>query len=681
MSSSDDVANILFAYAERSGGPRVEFRRLSVFARRYVEHHLESNPALEDLDENLDNLLAVRLIELEENNRCDIEYQEGRIVGVYYPEFFLRKLNRLYARVRERPVLPFPSDDSLDFALPSQFVRPVDVTSGFVQMLKSPPDDELLVLRLLFPDGIRSVLIPATLIGDSFALLLLQKIRNYLRTSQNAGYLQSRLQTIFPNRDLAVKEVIDKAMTTPEDALATITKPTDFSFRLWTSFSTVIIKEFAQKTEPLSEDHDHAQAAYLLGYFAVHYNSIRQEAKDHDAALKAVENGFQREPYAYTASQISQIKDSHGVPVSKRCSTSEIHRFIAQKMKPSESNKLPDILRLKTPDGTEYYLARNRVIPVLLRRRKERSQELHAFYLNSWSDLMRSERSVTSMTDEDAFSRDVEEQLQKRDPLLMGLLSYTVISTALQDENVSETAVNQVMALIDSKKQVLHSLPEILGLEREKLYRDARLTLPIWQAVPFLYALVRFSRFLFGPRRSSQQKRNNGKKREAKPPSTTGEAFTAGKTARMRIGHDGENGRNSGVDSDTQGTEPRQSGSGTEALRNRDAKIKYQKAVRELQREYTGAHSSVNDTLEELIERWNPLIDPKAKKDLVEDVNALVRDFLRRMKTGLKSYPPDRRRIQNLAANLCEKDALKEIRRREPLQRYVELYMLRILEK
>ena len=682
MSSADDVANILYAYAERSGNPRADFQRLSAFARKYVEHHLESNPGLQDLDENLENLLAARLIELEKESRCDVEYRDGRIIGVYYPEYFLRRLKREYARVKERTVLPFPSDESMEVPIPSGLVRPIDVTSGFIEVLRSPPEPPLLVLRLLFPEGIRSLLIPAQLVGKAFALLLLQKIRNYLRTSQNAGYVQSRLKTFFPNRGIAVKEVIDKAMTSPEDALQTITSPTDFSFHLWTSLSTVIIKEFGQKTEPLSEDHDYAQAAYLLGYYAVHYNSIRQQAKDLDAALKAVDNGFHREPYAYTISDVYEITDSRGVPVSKRCSKTQINSYLTSKLKPDQETGLADVIRVKAPDDTEYYVARDRVTPLLLRRKKERSQELHAFYLNSWADLMRSEKSVASMNDDDTFEGDVEEQLRRRDPLLMGLLNYNVISTAIQGTDVSETAKHQMTSLVDTKSGTTRPYAEILELSRQQIYNDARLTLPVWQAVPFLYAMVKLFRFLFGSRDKRRERagKRSGKGSAPRVPRTTAEAFSSAGTAQMRIA--GEGNGAAGAGSGGAGSdEASAAGSQSEAVAGRANRIQYQKAVRKLQQEYTGPSRTVDETLQSLIDKWNPLIDPRAKQNLVEDVNALVRDFLRRMKSGLRAHPPDRARIHTLATNLCEKDALKEIRRREPLQRYVELYMLKLLGK
>lgn len=678
MSNANDVANILYAYAERSGSPRADFERLIPFARRYVEHHVDATPDLRDLEDNLDNLLAARLIELEKEGRCDVEYLEGRIVGVYYPEYFTRNLKRRYARLRERTVLPFPHDEALNVPIPSGLVRPINVTADFVELLRDPPESRMLVLRLLFPEQIRSLLVPADLLPETFPLLLLQKIRNYLRTSQNASYMHSRLQSIFPNRNLAVKEIIDKAMTSPEEALGTITSPTDFSFHLWTSLSTVIIKEFGQKTEPLPEDHDYAQAAYLIGYYAVHYNTVRQEARDLDAALKAVDSGFQHEPYAYTISQVYEIQDSRGVPVSKRCSRSDINGHLSEQLKPQADSKLPKMLRLKAPDDAEYYVAIDRISTVLLQRIPELSQELNAFYLNSWSDILRSERSVGSMTDDAVFERDVEEQLRRRDPVLMALLSYRVISTALQGSDLSETVRKRMLDLVDSKQGSVRSYTEILDLNREKIYRDARLTLPVWQAVPMLYAIVKFVRFIF--RENNRGPRGGGKRRRrgaaARPPRTTAEAFNRTATAEIRLS-------GSGSATSPMAQPPSRSSADAEggSAESRDQRVQYRNAVRRLQREYTGDNKSVDETLNELIERWNPLIDPKAKQDLVEDVNALVRDFLRRMRSGLRSHPPDRRRIKTLATNLCEKDALQEIKRREPLQRYVELYMLKLLGK
>jgi hypothetical protein len=64
----------------------------------------------------------------------------------------------------------------------------------------------------------------------------------------------------------------------------------------------------------------------------------------------------------------------------------------------------------------------------------------------------------------------------------------------------------------------------------------------------------------------------------------------------------------------------------------------------------------------------------------VEDVNALVRDFLRPVRRSFLVRPPDLRRIRALAEQLSASKSLSKIKKREPLLRYIELYMVRCLQ-
>ena len=83
--------------------------------------------------------------------------------------------------------------------------------------------------------------------------------------------------------------------------------------------------------------------------------------------------------------------------------------------------------------------------------------------------------------------------------------------------------------------------------------------------------------------------------------------------------------------------------------------------------------------MDELVERWNPLFDPQAKSNLVEDVNSLVRDFLRKLKRGFLVKPPNAARITNMAESLAANHAFDQIKKRDALQRYIELYMISVL--
>jgi hypothetical protein len=104
----------------------------------------------------------------------------------------------------------------------------------------------------------------------------------------------------------------------------------------------------------------------------------------------------------------------------------------------------------------------------------------------------------------------------------------------------------------------------------------------------------------------------------------------------------------------------------------------YKKAMEELTSQYVDSGRDIDETLEELIEEWNPLVEGQAKQDLVEDVNAAVRDFLRKIRRKMVT-PPDRARIQNLASQIAEYQAFNRIKQKRAFQRYIELYMIKLL--
>ena len=108
---------------------------------------------------------------------------------------------------------------------------------------------------------------------------------------------------------------------------------------------------------------------------------------------------------------------------------------------------------------------------------------------------------------------------------------------------------------------------------------------------------------------------------------------------------------------------------------------RFKETVRQLQSRYVAKGSTPERTLDELAERWNPLLDPVAKDNLVEDINSLARDFLRRMKISFRLIPPNHQRVQEWADRLVQNDAFSQIRRLDDLKEYLKLYMLTVLGK
>jgi hypothetical protein len=107
--------------------------------------------------------------------------------------------------------------------------------------------------------------------------------------------------------------------------------------------------------------------------------------------------------------------------------------------------------------------------------------------------------------------------------------------------------------------------------------------------------------------------------------------------------------------------------------------LRYRKSVQSLLSQYISIGKSLDSMLEELAEKWNPLFGTQEKRDLVEDVNALVRDYIRPIRRSFFVKPPDSNRMHTLAEQLSASKSLAKIRKKEALVRYIELFAVKCL--
>ena len=105
----------------------------------------------------------------------------------------------------------------------------------------------------------------------------------------------------------------------------------------------------------------------------------------------------------------------------------------------------------------------------------------------------------------------------------------------------------------------------------------------------------------------------------------------------------------------------------------------YRKSVHDLKLEFVGSEKTIPQSLKELMEKWNPLYDPQARTNLVEDVNAMVRDYLRNIRRTFRVSPPDAGRIRSLADKLAANKSFDRIKRKDYFTRYIEVYMVNLL--
>jgi len=107
----------------------------------------------------------------------------------------------------------------------------------------------------------------------------------------------------------------------------------------------------------------------------------------------------------------------------------------------------------------------------------------------------------------------------------------------------------------------------------------------------------------------------------------------------------------------------------------------YHEAVNKLKIHYVGGGGSLKEEADALIDRWNPLVTKDSRQNLVEDVNSMIRDYIRGMKRGFSVKPPDSVRIRNIAEHLGKNPAFDKIKNKEDFIRYIEIFIVQLLAK
>ena len=73
------------------------------------------------------------------------------------------------------------------------------------------------------------------------------------------------------------------------------------------------------------------------------------------------------------------------------------------------------------------------------------------------------------------------------------------------------------------------------------------------------------------------------------------------------------------------------------------------------------------------------MISPQAHLQLTEDVNSLIRDYMRKVINTLTASTFTADRVRSLAKSLVKTPNMQKIKEEESLTQYVELYILKLV--
>lgn len=667
MSSDDQVFTLLKQFARKNKSPNLNFIEFASFCQRYAEKYGSKDPKIERLASQTSSEMSEELNKLAAQGKINLQIDHESITTIEIPSYFSDVIQMAYKKLEKNPEHPFPTEESLGLTLPVSLVTAINIKSDLVPLLFKKNVTDTGIIRLLFPDYIASLVITAGLLSHRMLDYSVQKLRIYLNYQKNASYMLQKLRAVFKQRDQSLKELFNKVLARPGQAVSSITKPDDFSFRFWAHLASLTIQEFRLRDNKSAEEQSICQAAYLLGFYNVHYQGIAHKKKESETALRFLDLQLRKQPYFFSMIDIYDLKDSKGILLTKKYTKETLHDFLEEKLHINEGQNLPDLIRLKTENKKQYYIHKEIILPLCLKKIYETAREYKERYIEDWIFQLKEFKKSEVMTDDMAFLHDLESRLKSEDTLLYALLKFDLLFLALEEAGVSYEVAQEAERLFDKKHSSLATLDNILGLERKVLLAEARMHLPIWEALPIIKYLVIFFKRLF---KGKSRSRVVGQR-----------AFTAAHSSSKPVTGKINNTKGRSLKTEDSFKEIRGGASAKKPSSTKAQLAAYRKALTGLKEHFVGKDATVEEKLADLSKKWNPLYEARAKQNLVEDVNSMIRDYLRSLKKGFKTQPPDVQRIQELAKILTQNKSFNKIKKKEYFLRYTEIYMIKLLSE
>ena len=638
MTQAADLYAIIRFYANRTRSSTFPVDVFISFLEKYAKRYAAERPDLAPWAEDTSRKVWTELSKLAEDGRCPISTDErGTLVSV--AQFYVDLLRLTYRTVDETPELPFPDELSLSIVIPPAQIRTIDFDTDFTAFLSENAGSMPPIIKLVFPDGTGSALLLGELLPKRFLELALLKIRHYLRSHNNKEYVQHKLAPAFQGKESQLKDTLAQLMVRPGDSMSALESAGDFSFQFWAYFVSLVKGDIHKKNEKLPEDIAALQAVYTIEIFNNYYKGKVQKERDAETAFRNLELQLDKPPFFYSLDDIARFTDTKGVPLLGQYSREALEAYLKERTTSGSLDKLPELLTVHGLGGERWFVRKSKMLPLCMKLLGEARPRVKTTITQRWFKLMGDYRSDKAMESDEAYENELAELTASVAPALSALLQEKTLYLVHEELEGMEGGVPEASRLF--YKGALAPMSELYLLSRGDMLTDVRMLLPFWYSIPILSGLIAFFKRLgtTKPSRAPAMKRVESREAESEATQQKQEATPAARKAALK------------------------------------------KAAQEIQRRLVPQGTSLETYLSDLTDRWNRLIDPKAKANLTEDVNSLIRDYMRKTARALRAATFTQDRIAALAATLSEMPALQKLPAKDALRVYIQLYMVRLVLK
>lgn len=632
MSNNVSIGYLLRHFATKQQSAFVNFKDFSEYLKRYSTRHLEEQPELVQYIEISDGMLLKEIEELASKHEVTLYNQNPQkitiIVLTYYSTYFAGR----FKDMQTNPTIPFPVLQDFPKQVPTNAVEKKDASEFIPACLNHQDTKSFLIYSLLLPRDIPAILFPACVPISYLLKASISKIRTLLKKEEYKDYFLKKLKVANPNKEIGARSFFERFVNQPdsEDFLDVNSE----AFYYWSQLCYFIRLDFEKVKDRTIEDVNVLQSIAVSEIWLSNLKDKASKEQKRQLALKDLETNLAKPPYFFTMEAVLKFKDSKGVSLYGQFSEEDLKEHLHKLTTESENANLPKLLVFKIENGTRYFIYKDKVIPLIVRLANEAHSTIEKILIDKWYKTLLNYEKLPEMKEDKKFEIELKKQVETTSPVLYTLLNANFLPLInLEQSNSQEESQFNIF----SGSRLL-SYSDILMIKKESILSKAKIMLPFWYSIPIISTIIG----LFARKRKPEQKKTVESPAE----------LTAADIPDEKSKPTGK------------------IGSKKEML---------QAKAREIGKELVPHGSTIERELDSYENVWNKMLSKEARVQLTEDVNSLIRDYMRKVIKTISSSTFSQERVQSLARTLVKTPNMQRIKDEEALYMYVQLYILKLI--
>ncbi len=641
-----NIYSILRSFANHQNSGLVHYLDFADYMRRYAQKHIEESPELNAYMTQTQDQLQKELGQLESQKKIYI-YNNASNIMIVVIAFYVDKFTLRYDEIANNPAIPFPLLGDIPKNVPHDIVTKSNASDLILPLFEQKDRSDTPVLYgLILPNELPIVLFPSTANPNVLLDASMGKIRQMLRQEEYHDYFLKKLKISNPGKDISVKNFFTQFINKPQESLESL-KTSGDSFFFWNQLCYFIRQDYEKVKDYTAEDIAVLQSVFITEFAIAYFKNKSQQNFQRNTALKNLEVLLQKPPYYFSRETIKKFTDTHGIPLLGQYSEKDLNDYLHEKTTSIETHELPDLLVFKThaPNEQHFYITKSKVLPLCIRLCSDARETVRSNLTKQWYSVYKQFMTLPEMSDQKAFEKSLEHQVKLVSPVLYALLNSNFLSlvhyeAGLSEENKDPARIN----LFSNGKLIPYS--EMLMLNRQEIVTDAKILLPWYYTVPVISWIAALILRPSKKDRKNQEAKSQEQKRKA--------AFEV-----------------PAADDIPANSKPSNTGDRKKDLVN---------AAKQIESQLVPAGSSLDREISAYINQWNRMLSKDTKANLTEDVNSLIRDYLRKVIRTMQGSSFTLERIQNLSETLAKTPALSKIKDQDELIMYIQLYMVKLVK-